>query len=184
MLKKSIKYKNLFTDEEITKDFYFNLSKAEIAEMELSRKGGLKAHLEAIVEAEDGKAIMQEMREIILKAYGKRSGESFIKNDEVREEFSSSEAYSELFMELVTDAAAAGAFVRGIVPTDLRDAAVEENIKEKTAEQLGTRAVDTPNLRVADEPRKLTEAEVREMDADELKSGLATGKYVISNDLP
>ena len=40
MLKKTITYTD-FDDNERTEDFYFHLSKAEIAEMELSENGGL-----------------------------------------------------------------------------------------------------------------------------------------------
>lgn len=173
MLKKSITYRN-FNDEEVTEDFYFNISKAELVEMEMSVTGGLKEHLEKIVAAEDGKQIIAEMKGIILKAYGKKSedGKSFIKNQQLRDEFESSEAYSEFFMEIVTDATKAAEFINGIVPKDLQDQVAQERAKIEAAVET----TEPPNLTPT--PKRLTEAEVREMDAEEFKSGLATGKYI------
>lgn len=173
MLKKSITYKT-FDGEEVTEDFYFNYTKAEIAEMELSRKGGLKEHLERIVAAEDGKEIIREFKSIVLGALGQKSadGKRFIKTQEYRDEFESSEAYSVLFMETLTETDAAIEFVNGIVPQDLKD------------DQL---ALDEPARKAFPDgqgPKKLTKEEVIAMDGDELRSGLATGKYVIADDVP
>jgi len=117
MLKKTITYTD-YDGNERTEDFYFNLSKAEIAEMELSAEGGLAKTIEKIVAAQDNKKIVEIFKELILKAYGEKSvdGKRFIKNDELREGFSQTEAYSELFIELATNADASTAFVNGIIP--------------------------------------------------------------------
>lgn len=117
MLKKTIKYVD-FDGNERTEDFYFNLTKAEVTEMELSTEGGLVKMLERIVAAQDSKRIIEIFKELILKAYGEKSpdGKRFIKNQELRDAFSQTEAYSELFMELATNAEASAAFVNGIVP--------------------------------------------------------------------
>lgn len=107
-------YKGVKREEEL----YFNLSKAEVAEMELSHKGGLSAKINRIVATEDGEEIIKLFKELIIKSYGVVSddGKRFIKNDQLREEFLQTEAYSELFMELASDADAASAFVNGIIP--------------------------------------------------------------------
>lgn len=120
MLKKTIKYTD-FNDEEVQEDFYFHLSKAELIELELSHEGGLSEWLKTVIAANDGKTIMTEFKKIILSAYGQRSpdGRRFIKNNTLREEFESTEAYSVLFVELVTNAEAAGEFVRSVIPQDL-----------------------------------------------------------------
>lgn len=117
MLKKTIKYVD-YNDNERSENFYFNLSKAEIMEMELSTEGGFAEMVQRIVDAQDGPAIMKTFKEMILKAYGVKSpdGKRFEKSKELSEAFSQTEAYSELFMELVTDADAAAAFVNGIIP--------------------------------------------------------------------
>lgn len=118
MLKKTITYVD-YDGNERTEDFYFNLSKAEIAEMELSTAGGLDKMINRIIAEQDGKRIIELFKNLVLKAYGKKSddGKRFIKSKELAEEFSQTEAYSDLFMELATDAKAAAAFVNGIVPT-------------------------------------------------------------------
>ena len=117
MLKKTIKYTNYF-GEEIEEDFYFNLTKAELMEMELSERNGFEAMVKKIIQEKDSKKLISLFKEMILKAYGVRSddGKRFIKSDQLREEFSQTEAYSNLFVELASDAEAASAFVNGIVP--------------------------------------------------------------------
>lgn len=117
MLKKTIKYVDYDGNERV-EDFYFNLSKAEVAEMEMSINGGLSNLLKKIIDEKDGKRIIEMFKEIIMKAYGEKSpdGKRFIKNDEVRNSFVQTEAYSELFMELATNSEAAAAFINGITP--------------------------------------------------------------------
>lgn len=97
---------------------HFNLTKAEIAEMELSHSGGLSEKVNRIVETKDGAEILALFKDLIIKSYGVVSddGRRFIKNDTLREEFVQTEGYSVLFMRLASDADAASAFMNGIVP--------------------------------------------------------------------
>ena len=117
MLKRTFTYVD-YNGVERTEDHYFNLSKAELMEMELSTTGGLAEMINKIVAAQDAPAIIKMFKELVLKAYGQKSadGRRFIKSKELSDEFSQTEAYSQLFMELATDADAAAAFVNGIVP--------------------------------------------------------------------
>ena len=117
MLKRSITYTD-YNGGTRTEDFYFNLTQAEVTEMELSVDGGLVEMINRIVAAQDGKQIIATFKDIILRAYGEKSpdGKRFIKNQELRDAFAQTEAYSILFMELATNADAAAAFVHGIVP--------------------------------------------------------------------
>lgn len=117
MLKKTITYTD-YNGSERTEDFYFNLTKAEIMEMEMSTTGGLTEMINRIVAAQDAPAIINVFKKLVLKAYGEKSpdGKRFIKSDEISTAFSQTEAYSQLFMELATDADAAAKFVNGIVP--------------------------------------------------------------------
>lgn len=126
MLKKTITYED-FNGETITEDYFFHLSKAELVELEMSHDGGLSASLQRIIDTEDAKNIIAEFKNIILTAYGKRSddGRRFVKNQTLREEFESTEAYSALFMELVTDTDAAVEFINGIVPAGMTEEAVK-----------------------------------------------------------
>ena len=117
MLKKTITYTD-YNGTERTEDFYFNLSKAEVTEMELSVNGGLTNMIEKIVASQDSKEIVTLFKEIILKAYGEKSpdGRRFVKSKELSDAFSQTEAYSELFIELATNAESASTFINGIVP--------------------------------------------------------------------
>lgn len=117
MLKKTISYTD-YDGKERIEDFYFNLTKAEVTEMEVSETGGLVKTIKRITEEENQKEIIRIFKEVILKAYGKKSedGRRFIKNEELSTEFAQTEAYSELFMELATNADSAAAFMNGIVP--------------------------------------------------------------------
>lgn len=120
MLKKTFVYTD-YNGIERTEDHYFNLNKAEVMEMEMSTKGGLAEMIQRIIAAQDAPALIKIFKDLIRKAYGVKSpdGKRFIKNDEVWEEFEQTEAYSQLFMELATDANAASEFINAIVPADL-----------------------------------------------------------------
>ena len=120
MLKKTITYTD-YNGTERKEDFYFNLSKAEVMEMEMSTSGGLAQMINKIIETQDSPAIIKIFKDLILKAYGEKSpdGKRFIKSHELSEAFAQTEAYSNLFMELATDADAAAKFVNGITPVEI-----------------------------------------------------------------
>lgn len=122
MLKKKITYTDYNGNERI-EDFYFNLTKAEIMEMEMTTSGGLAEMIQRVVNSKDAPTIVKIFKDLVLKSYGQKSldGKRFIKNDQLREEFEQTEAYSMIFMELATDADAASKFVNGIMPSDLAD---------------------------------------------------------------
>lgn len=126
MIAKTIKYKD-FNGAEREEKFFFNLTKAEVTEMELSTSGGLGESIKQIVAAQDTPQIIKIFKELILKAYGEKSldGKRFRKVDDagvpLSIAFSETEAYSNLFMELATDDVAAAEFVNGIMPADMND---------------------------------------------------------------
>lgn len=121
MLKKTIAYTD-YNGTQREEDFYFNLTKAELMEMEMSTSGGLAEMIQNIVKAQDAPAIIKVFKDLVLKAYGEKSldGKRFMKVDEngtpLSIAFSQTEAYSNLFMELATNTEAASEFVNGIVP--------------------------------------------------------------------
>lgn len=117
MIKKTITYVD-YDGNKRTEDFYFNLTKAEVTEMQVSVDGGLVNFLERIIQTNDQRQILAYFKDLILRSYGEKSadGRRFIKNQELRDAFSQTEAYVELFTELSTDADAASAFVNGIIP--------------------------------------------------------------------
>lgn len=120
MLKKTITYEN-FNGEQVTKDLYFNLTKKELIDLQISKDEGLDAYIKKIVEEEDKKAMIQLLDYIILAAYGQKSedGERFIKNQELVDAFVSSMAYDALIDELFTVEGASLQFMMGLLPKDL-----------------------------------------------------------------
>lgn len=121
MLKKVIKYED-YDGEQRSETFLFNLTKAEVTEMEMTTDGGMVRFIEKIIETTDKKRLVELFKMIILKSYGEKSpdGKFFIKLDQKGESlslnFSQSEAYSVLFMELVESTDAAVAFINGVLP--------------------------------------------------------------------
>ena len=122
MLKKTINYVD-YNGNERTEDFYFNLTEAEILEMEMSQTGGLAESIQRIVQAQDIPAIIKVFKDLVLRAYGVKSpdGKRFIKNDSLREDFEQTEAYSKLFMELSTNPDKASEFINKIVPAHMSE---------------------------------------------------------------
>lgn len=124
MLKKTIKYTD-YNGVEREEQFLFNLTKAELMEMEMGTTGGLAESIQKIVETKDAPSIIKIFKEIILKAYGEKSadGKRFMKVSDagvpLSIAFSQTEAYSQLFMELATDDVEAAKFIKAIIPSDI-----------------------------------------------------------------
>ena len=120
MLKKTIKYTD-YNGETREEDFYFNLNKAEVTELELSKQGGLSEYIKRIVAAQDAPSLVELFKELICKSYGEKSldGKRFVKSKELTEEFTQTEAYAELFVELASNAEEATKFVNGIMPKNM-----------------------------------------------------------------
>ena len=138
MLKKTIKYTD-YNGVKREEEFLFHLTKAELMEMEMGTTGGLATMIQQIINTNDAPAIIKIFKDIILKAYGEKSidGKRFVKVNDMgiplSVGFSQTEAYSELFMELSTDADAAANFIKGIIPSDIE--IPEDQLKEIQANQ-------------------------------------------------
>lgn len=130
MLKKLIKYTD-YDGNERSENFYFNLNKAELMDMELGTVGGMRQLLQIIVDKQDIPKIIETFKTIIYKAYGEKSadGRRFIKSKEISDSFVQTEAYSELYMSLISNPEAAAEFINGIMPAD-----ISERIAKKYAE--------------------------------------------------
>ena len=134
MFKKVIKYTD-YNGVEREEPFYFNLNKAELVKWESTTVGGMRSMYEKIIQAKDQEALINLFEMIIQKAYGEKSadGKRFMKSPEILADFMSTEAYSNLFMELASDDEAASEFMNGIMPQDLLEAARKE--QEEASEQ-------------------------------------------------
>lgn len=185
MLKKSITYMT-FNDEEVTEDFYFHLSKADIIKLNLSHDGGLEGWVKRVQETEDVNAVVTELEKMVLNSFGKKSddGRRFVKDPEALADFKSSPAWDELFVELVTNPEKTAQFVAGLIPKGPDSEAVQTEIeKVRAMAQADARKADQDQedkknvFEEGNQPRVLTREEAVAMDDSELKSGLMSGRY-------
>ena len=132
MLKKTITYTD-YDGVERTEDFYFNLTRAEVTEMEMSTEGGLSEKINRIVQAKDVPSIIKIFKDLIIRSYGVKSpdGRRFIKDEELTKEFTQTEAFSDLYMTLATDLDAATEVVNGNAPPVTEDHKEPKNKSEK-----------------------------------------------------
>lgn len=135
MLKKTVTYID-FNDVERTEDFYFNLTEAEITDMNLDENGGLAEKLQKIVDSKDFKTIKDYFKWIVLKAYGEKSedGRRFMKSEEITKAFEETQAYSDIWMELATNESVAAEFVNGIMPRSFNEKVNKQTPELKSIE--------------------------------------------------
>lgn len=196
MLKKKITFKNL-DDVEVTEEFYFNLTKAELMELDL-KKNGLEDFARRIIDSTNPQEIYDEFKELLLISIGRRTGSSFVKNEGIRQEFAASEAYSELIIEMLKDVTVAAAFFNGIMPAEVREEVGKNPMQEvlplrqdfpdlpeapKTLEDFNERRRNFMHSNAGAEmpvflkSYKLTNDEAVALDRDELLAGLKSGLY-------
>lgn len=134
MIKKTITYTD-YNGVDRTEDFYFNLTKAELLRMEMGVKGGMTEMMNRMIAAQDAPALIEVFEELIHKAYGVKTpdGKGFVKREEDYEAFKSTEAYSELFVELISSTEASSEFFNGVIPANLAKQVEEEMAKQKAA---------------------------------------------------
>lgn len=131
MIKWPITYED-YNGSQVTEDFYFNLNKAELTTMLFDANGAYTEYIQRLMNERNLKQLGAEFRNIILNSYGQKSddGKIFRKNQQIREDFENSEAYSVLFMELISDSDKASKFITGVLPKDLQNQATIPNTLE------------------------------------------------------
>lgn len=139
MLRHKIKFQTFVEDgdpEEIEEDFYFNISKAELIEIEVEHNEGLEEWVKRIIKAQDRKTMFAEFKRIVLLAYGEKSadGKSFIKSPELSQAFANHAAFDVLLTDLVTKDDFAADFTKGILPKDLVTKMVDDPEAQKALE--------------------------------------------------
>ncbi len=138
MLRKMITYTD-YNNKSRTEAFYFNLSKAELVEMEMTTEGGMEAFLQSIAETKDNRELFKLFKTMIEKSYGIKSpdGKRFMKSPEISASFMQTEAYTALLLELMGDDSAnkVAEFVRGIMPLEgVSDEEINKIMKDATAQ--------------------------------------------------
>lgn len=154
MIKQTITYTD-FNEEERTEDFWFHLDKADLLELQAMRSGGLRAYMEEIVKSDDNEKILEIFKMLILKSIGKRSpdGRQFIRNDEVRDEFRNTNAYSEFLFSLANDASSGAEFIAGILPANLEKDLGRYGVKAPTTTVELPADTSTNDAEAKTEPR-------------------------------
>jgi len=123
MLTKTITYED-YNGNKKTKNFYFHLTKTEIAKMQLVENGGLRAKIKKMVESDDNREIYSYFEDFVLSCYGEKSadGEEFLKSPEIRQRFQCHPAYDKLMMEFIDGGDKAMAdFINAVVPKEVAD---------------------------------------------------------------
>lgn len=165
MINKQITYTD-FNGDKQTDTFYFNLTKAEMIELNMSAEGGIEDTINEVIRSRNNSEIHQMFKRIIGKSYGVKSadGRFFRKSPEILADFESTEAYSELIMEMFTDTTALSAFVIGLMPADLvekaglKEASTPDEIRRASlAAKGGYQQKQAPKSAVTQEPELPTQ---------------------------
>lgn len=133
MIKKTIAYTDLFTEEEKTVDCYFHLSESELVAMQMKNGGALVTNLQDSAMNQDAETMLNLIKEMILVSYGEKGDNgSFYKVKDgvaLRENFEASPAFDALMMKLTTDPDEGKEFILGIMPSGIRKNISEEDMK-------------------------------------------------------
>ena len=146
MIKKNITYTD-YEGNERQEDFFFDLSEAELIELQMSTKEGFAHELKLVVAKEDQSAMMALIKKLILNSYGVKSddGRRFIKSAQLSEEFSQMPAFSELFTELLFDDNKAAAFINGIIPSKIsQNPEYKNSVREEQKKFMIAKSIGSP----------------------------------------
>lgn len=148
MFQKAITYED-YNGNKKTKNFYFNLTRSEIAKMHLMTDGGLDQMIKKMIESGSNKEIFTYFENFVLSCYGEKSadGEEFIKNDEIREKFRNHPAYDVLFMEFIEGGdKAMSDFINAVVPRDMQNA-MKSSDPEALNKLVGFQVIDNNEVK-------------------------------------
>lgn len=140
MYAKTIKYVD-YNGNTREETFYFNLSKAELLDLEWRTPGGLENYFKDVISTQNGQKLADTFKMLIEKSYGVKDpeGRRFIKNEQVLKNFTETEAYVELYMLLATDSKAGAEFINGIFPKDVVEEAKRQH---EMADKAGIKLVN------------------------------------------
>lgn len=132
MYVKTITYED-YNGVKRTEDFYFNLTKAELYEMELETKGSMSDALSRIIKAKEYAEISSVFKTLLLKAYGEKSpdGKHFMKSEEISRNFTYTPAYDIIYCQLISDVKEAAAFANGIMPAEVVERMNSQEVQDQ-----------------------------------------------------
>lgn len=163
MLKKTIRYTD-FNGVEREEDLYFNLSEAELLEMAVHHEMGVEgvaAFFKGLGERKDPKEVIPAIKNLLILAYGERSedGKYFRKGEDITDNFVSSAAYHEMFMQMMSDADTITSFFKGALPSKYL-AAMEVLEREHTVEELVAMSDEQFELVVGTDTKKMSKPQL------------------------
>lgn len=154
MIKKTIAYKD-FDGNQRQEILYFNFTKAELLELEISQgENGLDGLLKQVTETQNAKRVLEIFKDILKRAFGRRQENgTFVKDPQDFENFTHSEAYSELFLWMLENPEDAATFIRGMMPEALQEEKTSAQIREASAAQMqGYKQPTAPTFEKVQEP--------------------------------
>jgi len=119
MVKKTIEYDS-FEGKKLVDTFYFNLTPVEVAELNEEIPGGIDHFKDVLNDNPELIVVMKLFKTLIGKAVARKQGDRIIKPSTLADEFVATEAYSNLFFELWSDANKMTDFLNGLVPAAAR----------------------------------------------------------------
>lgn len=117
MINEKITYTDFF-DVERTEEFFFHMSDHEIAKF-ISTEGGytIDKLMDRLVRDRNVKGLLKVIEELLDRSYGIPSpdGRRFEKSEQILQEFKQTEAYSQFYMDLISEENKVIDFIRGIM---------------------------------------------------------------------
>lgn len=126
----------------VTKEWWFSLDKAELAEMKLRHegpgKGTLEEYLDRIIKEDDNNKILDNFQMILQKSVAVRVDNYLKKTPETVMEFTGGGAYEAMFMKMLREAEYAAKLINGILPKDMVEAVAKKDAEKSqhTDEEL------------------------------------------------
>lgn len=104
MFKHTVTYKD-FNGNDRKEDLYFHLSLPEVTRIQAEIGKDIQDHVKELVDNQNLKNLLEFLEMMMLNSYGQKSsdGKVFNKTKEIRHAFEYSQAYAEIFEQMMTN---------------------------------------------------------------------------------
>lgn len=104
MFKHSVEYVD-FNGSDRKEDLYFHLSLPEVTRLEAEIGMGLEDYIKGLTTNQELNTLLAFLERMLLSSYGQKTsdGKSFIKSQVIREAFEYSQAYAEIFEQVLSN---------------------------------------------------------------------------------